>query len=522
MLSTRLLRPFLRPMVALALLAGAAPVGWAVPLPTGEVGPPEGGDGGRSLSVPGLPRHKARPPWRKIRFVSRLDEHPRFSDVWGYTTPDGVRYALLGTRYGIAIIDLSWPRRPAQVAFLERPRSDWRDMKTFGHHAYDVNEASGGLNVTDLTDPENPVDVPATGGFTKAHNLYVDEASARLYVAGADESGGGVRIYDLSDPAHPELAGAWGGAYAHDVYARGDRLYASGIQDQPVPALYIVDVSNPAVAPTLGTISGYPFAATHNAWLTQDGTHVLVTDEIDGGTVRCWNVSDPTNPVLADVLFPATTGRAIPHNVQVEGNLAFISYYTAGVQVLDVSDPADMNVVAWWDTRPTTNGAFFEGAWGVYAHFPAAPDLVLVSDIGRGLHVLELEPSVRRDAGRTSILPEVIEDRRAGRLGGPIDGDPDIPAGSLRLGRVGPNPMRSGEEIAFEINSGNGGPLLVRIHDSRGRSVRTLLDEPDFAGPRTLRWDGRNADGRRVAAGTYFVRAIGLRGADARAVTVLR
>ena len=36
--------------------------------------------------------------------------------------------------------------------------------------------------------------------------------------------------------------------------------------------------------------------------------------------------------------------------------------------------------------------------------------------------------------------------------------------------------------------------------------MRVLTDAASVAGPRALRWDGRSADGRHVAAGVYLVR----------------
>ena len=52
-------------------------------------------------------------------------------------------------------------------------------------------------------------------------------------------------------------------------------------------------------------------------------------------------------------------------------------------------------------------------------------------------------------------------------------------------------------------------PLLaarVGVYDAQGRFIRTLADGVT-AGSHTLSWDGRDASGRRVGAGIFFVRA---------------
>jgi len=83
------------------------------------------------------------------------------------------------------------------------------------------------------------------------------------------------------------------------------------------------------------------------------------------------------------------------------------------------------------------------------------------------------------------------------------------PGGATSLS-AGPVPLRAGSvRIDFAVTGDRGralGPVRVSIHDVRGREVRVLLDgDLPAAGHRTS-WDGRDASGRRVSAGVYFVR----------------
>jgi flagellar hook assembly protein FlgD len=48
--------------------------------------------------------------------------------------------------------------------------------------------------------------------------------------------------------------------------------------------------------------------------------------------------------------------------------------------------------------------------------------------------------------------------------------------------------------------------VLAAVHDLAGRCVRTLADARFAPGSHRMTWDGRDADGRVVAAGVYFVR----------------
>ena len=167
-----------------------------------------------------------------VIFHANLDEHPAYNDVWGYTAPNGDEYALLGTRSGVAVINVSDPKNPYQTGFVPGGVSPWRDIKTFRHWAYAVNEGSGGLEIIDLSDPEAPVDLPnwSGNGFTTAHNLFIQESRARLYLAGSDAaSPGGLRILDLADPVNPVEIGSWEEVYCHDVFAQNDYVFASAI-----------------------------------------------------------------------------------------------------------------------------------------------------------------------------------------------------------------------------------------------------------------------------------------------------
>ena len=67
-----------------------------------------------------------------------------------------------------------------------------------------------------------------------------------------------------------------------------------------------------------------------------------------------------------------------------------------------------------------------------------------------------------------------------------------------------PNPTAGPCEVAFSLESD--GPVSVSIVDVTGRLVRELLAGPHPAGDYSLRWDGRDAVGRKVPAGPYFSR----------------
>jgi len=82
---------------------------------------------------------------------------------------------------------------------------------------------------------------------------------------------------------------------------------------------------------------------------------------------------------------------------------------------------------------------------------------------------------------------------------------PESSAGLVTsLGPAFPNPTSADARIRFVI--GSPGEVRLRIVDVRGRSVRTLVEESRPAGEYVEVWDGRSAEGTRVASGVYFYR----------------
>lgn len=79
------------------------------------------------------------------------------------------------------------------------------------------------------------------------------------------------------------------------------------------------------------------------------------------------------------------------------------------------------------------------------------------------------------------------------------------PAATPLAVQATPNPFAGGTTVSFRIPEAAAVDAIV--FDVGGRVVRTLATgTPMAAGPQSLAWDGRHADGRDAASGVYFVR----------------
>jgi hypothetical protein len=74
----------------------------------------------------------------------------------------------------------------------------------------------------------------------------------------------------------------------------------------------------------------------------------------------------------------------------------------------------------------------------------------------------------------------------------------------LELAAPAPNPARAGSVLRWSL------PIAARVQvallDVGGREIARLLEGIQSPGTHEVRWSGRDAAGRKVAAGTYFVR----------------
>ncbi|MEL6276695.1 MAG: choice-of-anchor B family protein, partial [Bacteroidota bacterium] len=317
------------------------------------------------------------------------------NDIWGYTAPDGTEYALVGKRNGVSIVSLADPDNAVEVDVIPGQQSVWRDLKAFGDYAYVVaDQGNEGLTIIDLstlpdsvTWTHNNLQPPGGGTLNRAHNIYIDTETGLAYISGSNLNGGGMLIYDIaSNPGSADFVAFAPNIYAHDVYVQDGRMYASEIN---IGRLAIYDVSDPRDVTFIGERET-PFAFTHNAWTTADGNYVFTTDERADAPVAAYDISDPSTPVLIDEFRPGRSvgSSVIPHNVHVLNEYLAISYYTDGLEIVDVSVPDNGIEVAYYDTWLGGDGGF-NGSWGAYPFLPSG--LVLATDIANGLFVIEVD-----------------------------------------------------------------------------------------------------------------------------------
>ncbi len=322
---------------------------------------------------------------QNITLLSQKTYTEELSDVWGYAA-NGKEYALVGVRSGVSIVDVTNPTAPAELFFVSTASSDWHDIATWNGFAYVTNETGGGLTIIDLNFLPDSIETYIwTGGglgFNTGHTIFTDE-NGIAYIAGGNNSAGrGILMLDVNaNPTNPALIGRYDLHYVHDVFVRGDTMWTAEINNG---IFSVIDISNKSNSVIL-TTNSTPSNKTHNTWLSDNGTTLLTTDEVNSSYIASYDVSDLGNIQLLDLYQSNSGSGSIGHNVHYRGEFAVISYYRDGVVIIDASNPKNLIEVGNYDTTPFSGGGF-NGAWSVYPYLPSGN--LLVSDIELGLFVL--------------------------------------------------------------------------------------------------------------------------------------
>ena len=331
------------------------------------------------------------------------------NDIWGWTSPSNSReYALVGTRQSTVFVDVTDAENPVIVGRLltETSESPWRDIKVYNNYAFVVSEADDhGMQIFDLNRLNNldgstvedfEEDALYTG-FGNAHNIVVNEETGYAYAVGTSTFEGGPHFVNIQDPLNPIAAGGYAMSdYTHDaqvvIYNGPDTEYQGreifiGSNENEVVVVDVTDKENPTfISNTVYPNIGY----THQGWLSEDQTVFYANDETDerdfglDARTLIFDFTDLDNPFYVGPFFGVN--QAIDHNLYVNGDELFLSNYTAGMRVADISNKTAPVDIGFFDTFPANDNTSFDGVWSIYPYFPSGN--IIINDIDGGLFIV--------------------------------------------------------------------------------------------------------------------------------------
>lgn len=437
-------------------------------------------------------------------------------------------YAYLLVGQGIphlAIVDLSDPEHPAEISL--DPIAPWlgQSLAVVDRYVYLAYPGSpdsvGYLQVLDVADLVHPAEIGRYEGLT---STVADIAlqGEQAYIAAGD----GLHIVNVADPAAPAVAGLYRpdatlGA-GRDVVVVGNPSSGSGQVYAYVAAgeggLLVVDVSDP-VNPKV--VSRHDTAG--QTWdVVLVGGYAYLADEYNG--LRVIYVADPFNPV--EVGFYDIPGlHEFFHGVAVAGDYAYIAdggLLNTGLRIVDISDPASPAEASFFPIEIQTADGFLPAR---AESVVAANGYVYVAAGTAGLRVVDIsdpaapiETGFYDTPGRADNLAVVGHyayvadgDLRIVDVSNPIApaevGFYDVP-GMLSTPHVaiqGPYAYITGQGIRVLDISEPGAPVEVCAHPFASGNVAVAGDMVYVIGNglfilRTLGGVHRNSDARQCSA----------------------
>ncbi len=401
-----------------------------------------------------------------------------YSALWGYTAPNGREYAILGYNRGTSFVDITDSANIHEVDTITGLTSSWREMKTFSHYAYIVSEATNSrLQIVDLQYLPDSVSLVATwsyAGYTKTHSISQSGNFIYLNGGNAATSVGGVAVVDVSNPISPVKLGEWSTEYVHDCRVQNDTIWAANIY---TGKMSIINASNKSSLQFVRNWQAYPQSAvsTHNCAFPVTRDFIYTTNEVSSpaGKLNVWDIRDLNNITFVRDWQPTGITTAIVHNIETYGNYAVIAHYTAGIRILNISNPSNPVEVAWYDTYPSSNNTNFNGCWGVYKF---SSGKIIGSDISNGLFVIKTN----------FIMTEIPEENTS-------------IAKDYSLNQNYPNPFNPVTNIKFSLKENS--KVSLKIFSIQGNEVADILNDRRDGGNYEINFD---AGKYNLSSGVYF------------------
>ncbi|MFN2388679.1 MAG: LVIVD repeat-containing protein [Actinomycetota bacterium] len=301
-----------------------------------------------------------------------------FSGKYVYAAQQGPETA------GIHIIDASG-KKPREVGFFKCSASQ-NDVAVVrpgllanAYHSGNCGGPGGGVSLIDV---RNPKRARVLGAVTNlpggSHTLTVYPGKPIIYASpgGLANGGGTEQILDVSNPRKPKVAATYlpSRIGCHDLtfsFTKERKLaVCAGLTETQ-----IWDVSDPLAPETIGRIVNPLMFFPHSAAVTDDGRYLVLGDEafaaddcVGGplGALWVYDISNPAAPVPMSY-YGASRGPAVSspevdrgdwctaHLFNfVPGTYTLVSsWYAAGMNVLDLSDPRMPREIAHYQEDET-------------------------------------------------------------------------------------------------------------------------------------------------------------------------
>ena len=253
-----------------------------------------------------------------------------------------------------------------------------------GNYAYLCQNANGGLNILDITDPEH---IGSPIAILEGERTWGVDVSGDFIIVTIEYDGDAkLAIINSANPLNPgSPVFADLNNYARSVTVSDDYAYIAAMSN----GLGIVDISdksNPSIANFLTNFGEIQYLASNDGYLyLASGTNFYILDIS----------STPGSPILRDtVTLENNNGFDKINSILIKGNTAYLAgQFTEadntlnGLALIDITDPTDAGIPVYAETPSTS---YSLDVYGSYAYLTGGAPSVYIVDMS--------DPSIPRYA----------------------------------------------------------------------------------------------------------------------------
>ena len=203
-----------------------------------------------------------------------------------------------------------------------------------------IAQGEGGLLILDVADPLNPEIISVTTDEVRGYNTSLTMKDSVVYLAAG---GFGLNVVDISDPLLPEVTASNVGIKPAASFALLGDFLLTAISEKGVG---IAELSEPTQPDIRGefSVSGYA-----NGLALNDTTLLLVASGEMGMSI--YDISDFQQGygIYPHVGWCDTPGYAEAIKIRENDSIAFLACGTAGLQIIDYSDTANIFIAGSYD-----------------------------------------------------------------------------------------------------------------------------------------------------------------------------
>lgn len=235
-------------------------------------------------------------------------------------------------------------------------------------------QPSSGINILDVTDPNNPQPLGFAVLPVGTHTLTKHPTEPLVYASNSITDPN--FIIDVSNPLAP-LPIPTTMRTCHDItfHLKGKEKLAFCAGGSAFTEIW--NVSDPRAPEVISTIEDAGIGYHHEAMATPDGRYLVIGDEDSGGScsgntkkrefgaISIYDISDRSEPEMVGFM-NAPRGPSVcwAHNFNfIDNRTMVIGWWQAGTSVIDISNPKKPREIAYFqpDTQAVWSSYFYDG-----------------------------------------------------------------------------------------------------------------------------------------------------------------